>query len=105
MLADRGKVFKNDKFTGEYSIAGLNCNIDELSAAIGCIQIQKLPDIIESTNNIGEYIKRELEWKPKISIEEGVAMLLQNISNWKKAPVWTPDSISKLTKEWFKLLS
>jgi len=50
-------------------------------------------------------IKRELEWKPKISIEEGVAMLLQNISNWKKAPVWTPDSISKVTKEWFKLLS
>ena len=50
-------------------------------------------------------IKRELKWQPKISIEEGVAMLLQNISNWKKAPVWTPDSISKVTKEWFKLLS
>jgi dTDP-4-amino-4,6-dideoxygalactose transaminase len=60
MLADRGKVFQGDEFTGEYSIAGLNCNMDELSAAIGCVQIQKLPDIIKSTNNIGEYIKREL---------------------------------------------
>ena len=50
-------------------------------------------------------IRRELKWKPKISIESGVSMLLKNINQWKKAPVWTPNSISKVTKEWFKLLS
>jgi len=50
-------------------------------------------------------IRKELKWQPKISIEDGVAMLLQNIDDWSKAPVWTPDSISKATKEWFKLLS
>jgi dTDP-4-amino-4,6-dideoxygalactose transaminase len=74
MVADRGKVFNQGKFTGDNIIAGLNCNMDELSAAIGCVQIKKLPSIISSTYNIGEYIKAELNknsivasvgWQPK----------------------------------------
>ena len=35
----------------------------------------------------------------------GYKELLKNISNWKEAPVWTPNSIKKATKTWFKLLS
>ena len=49
-------------------------------------------------------IKKELNWKPSISIEEGVKNLLSIIHNWKNAPVWTPKSIKKETKTWFKLL-
>ena len=49
-------------------------------------------------------IKKELNWKPKISIEEGVKNLLSIIHKWKNAPVWTPKSIKKETKTWFKLL-
>jgi UDP-glucose 4-epimerase len=49
-------------------------------------------------------IKKELNWKPSISIEEGVKNLLNIIHNWKNAPVWTPKSIKKETKTWFKLL-
>ncbi len=49
-------------------------------------------------------IKRELSWKPKIKINEGVKELLKNINYWSDAPVWTPKKISKVTKSWFKLL-
>ena len=50
-------------------------------------------------------IKIHLNWKPKISIEQGIRLLLKNISNWKEAPVWTPNSIKRATRTWFKLLS
>jgi UDP-glucose 4-epimerase len=49
-------------------------------------------------------IKKSLKWKPKIDIKEGVEMLLNQISYWKTAPVWTKKKIQKVTKEWFRLL-
>ena len=49
-------------------------------------------------------IKKDLDWKPKIKIEDGVKNLLNQIHYWKDAPVWTPKSIKKETKIWFKLL-
>ena len=49
-------------------------------------------------------IKKDLNWQPKIKIEEGVKKLLNQIHYWKQAPVWTPKSIKKETKTWFKLL-
>jgi UDP-glucose 4-epimerase len=30
--------------------------------------------------------------------------MLENISFWKDAPVWDPESIREATKEWFSLL-
>ncbi len=49
-------------------------------------------------------IKFELNWEPKISIDVGIKMLMQNINEWKDAPVWTPESIAQATKDWFKYL-
>ena len=49
-------------------------------------------------------IKKQLSWKPKITISKGIQMLLKNINNWKEAPVWTPETIKKATKSWFELL-
>ena len=54
--------------------------------------------------NVGNKIKKDLKWKPKIKIEEGIKNLLNIIHYWKNAPVWTPKSIKKETKTWFKLL-
>jgi len=48
--------------------------------------------------------KKLLNWYPKISLEEGVNILLDNIDYWKEAPVWTPDSIANATKVWFEFL-
>lgn len=50
-------------------------------------------------------IKKILRWKPKVSLEEGVGILLENIDYWMQAPVWTPSKISRATKVWFKYLS
>ena len=49
-------------------------------------------------------INSELNWQPKISIDEGIKMLMKNINEWKEAPVWTPESIEQATKDWFKYL-
>jgi UDP-glucose 4-epimerase len=49
-------------------------------------------------------IKAQFNWQPKISIKEGIGMLLKDISNWKEAPVWTPETIREATKTWFELL-
>jgi len=49
-------------------------------------------------------IKTELNWTPKISIEEGVEKILKKIDYWKEAPVWTPEKIKIETKDWFKYI-
>jgi len=49
-------------------------------------------------------IKKELNWKPKIPLREGINELLENIKNWSTAPIWTPNKIKLQTKTWFKLL-
>ena len=49
-------------------------------------------------------ISSELNWKPKISINQGVKMMVEIIKDWKDAPVWTPESIKEATNSWFKYL-
>lgn len=49
-------------------------------------------------------IKTVLGWSPKVTLEEGVSKILQNIDYWKDAPVWDPNSIAKATEGWFKYL-
>lgn len=46
-----------------------------------------------------------LNWKPQVSIEDGIKILLDNIDYWREAPVWTPESINEATKDWFKYLA
>jgi UDP-glucose 4-epimerase len=48
--------------------------------------------------------KKILKWKPLVPVKEGVGVMLENINNWKKAPVWNKKSISNATKVWFKYL-
>ena len=45
-----------------------------------------------------------LKWEPKVTLEEGVSTLLENIDYWSNAPVWDVDSISVSTKTWFEYL-
>ena len=49
-------------------------------------------------------VKNIFNWQPKVSLEEGVGILLNNLDYWREAPVWTPDSIADATKDWFKYL-
>ena len=45
-----------------------------------------------------------LNWQPKVTLQEGVKKLLDNIDYWKDAPVWDEKSISAATKKWFDYL-
>ena len=49
-------------------------------------------------------IKRVLGWTPKVTFEDGVKTMLDNINQWKSAPVWDEASIEEATKEWFECL-
>lgn len=49
-------------------------------------------------------INQILNWHPKVTLEEGVQHILENIDYWRKAPVWTPESIKEATADWFKYL-
>lgn len=49
-------------------------------------------------------ITTELNWKPTVSFEDGVGMMLAEIDKWQDAPLWDPDSIQKATKTWFQYL-
>jgi len=49
-------------------------------------------------------IKNLLEWSPKVTFEDGVKIMLENIEQWKDAPVWDKNSIDDATKNWFEYL-
>ena len=49
--------------------------------------------------------KKLLDWYPKVSLEEGVSILLENIDYWREAPVWDEKSIAVATEKWFEYLS
>ena len=50
-------------------------------------------------------IKKLLNWEPRISFEEGVSEMLNNISFWEKAVLWNKESIKLATKEWHQYMS
>tara|TARA_B110000503_G_C7170223_1_gene423885 strand:+ start:861 stop:1850 length:990 start_codon:yes stop_codon:yes gene_type:complete len=50
-------------------------------------------------------IKKVVGWKPKVSIEKGVKIMLQNIEFYKNLPIWNKNKIKAVTKDWFKYLS
>jgi len=49
-------------------------------------------------------IRKELSWEPSIELPEGISKLLENIEDWKDAPLWDVKSIEQATKSWFKSL-
>jgi UDP-glucose 4-epimerase len=46
-----------------------------------------------------------LNWNPKVSLEDGVEILLDNLDYWSDAPIWDQKSIAKETEKWFEYLS
>ena len=54
-FADRGKPFNVEGETGNVT-AGINCNLNDLSAAIGVEQLKKLPGILERRRKVADLI-------------------------------------------------
>tara|TARA_B110000503_G_C6804602_1_gene272541 strand:- start:5 stop:547 length:543 start_codon:yes stop_codon:yes gene_type:complete len=66
--------------------------------------IPKRPGEPNSTYADISKIKRDLKWKPKTTFETGVNIMLENINDWKSAPLWTSKKIKIATKDWFKFM-
>jgi UDP-glucose 4-epimerase len=95
-----GKVFN----VGSDHTYSVNRLVELLDNKTGVIHIPKRPGEPDCTLADITRIKAELGWSPKISLETGVKILLENIDYWRAAPVWDEKSIAKATNDWFKYL-
>jgi len=68
------------------------------------IYIPKRPGEPDCTFADINRIKEIINWKPQVTLEEGVKIMLDNIEYWREAPLWEPESIAEATKSWFKYL-
>ncbi len=86
--------------------SGIPISVNEIVKMIGGKKtfIPKRPGEPEVTVANIKKIKKILRWRPKVNIKNGVKIMLNNISYWRSAPLWTPKKIKNATKEWFKYL-
>jgi UDP-glucose 4-epimerase len=95
--------------TGEiYNVAaGAPQSVNRLVELLGggeVVHLPKRPGEPDCTWADISKISSELSWKPRVSFEEGVGRMLDNIDYWRQAPVWDESSIAQATSEWFKYL-
>ena len=86
--------------------SGKTVSVNKIANLLGGerTRIPKRPGEPDVTFACIKKIKSKTGWKPKISIEKGIQIMLKHINDWKRAPVWTPNKISKQTKKWFYYL-
>jgi UDP-glucose 4-epimerase len=101
------KAAETDK-TGEiWNLgAGNPQSVNRLVELIGgpVVYIPKRPGEPDVTWADITKITRDLDFKPRIPFEQGVAWMMAEIENWRDAPLWDPDSIKRATKTWFEAL-
>lgn len=87
--------------------SGGTYSINRLTELLGGVRIYipKRPGEPDCTHADISRIKKLLGWSPKVGIEQGVAMVLDNIDYWREAPLWEPSNIAAATESWFKYLS
>ena len=79
-------------------------NLIKLLKPVGKVRLPKRPGEPDITFANIKKIKKDLNWKPLVSFEEGVNNILKDINYWKSAPLWNKKNISNETKLWFKYL-
>jgi UDP-glucose 4-epimerase len=86
--------------------SGNTYSVNKLTELLGgeVVYIPKRPGEPECTFADITKARKLLNYKPQVSFEQGVKIMLHNIDYWKNAPIWTPASIDKATKDWFKYL-
>jgi UDP-glucose 4-epimerase len=86
--------------------AGNPQSVNRLVELLGgdVVHIEKRPGEPDCTWADIAKITRELGWRQKVSFEEGVARILEQIDYWREAPLWDPDTIKSATKTWFTYL-
>jgi UDP-glucose 4-epimerase len=86
---------------------GRDVSVNQLVALLGAkqvIHLPKRPGEPDCTLADARKIRELIGWTPKVSIEQGVKIMLDHIDYWREAPVWTADAIAGATREWFEHL-
>jgi UDP-glucose 4-epimerase len=87
---------------GSGNTYSINCLVELLGGVV--VHLPERPGEPRCTFADTTKIERSLGWRPKVSFEEGVKVMLEHIEDWRGAPVWEPDSIARATREWFSYL-
>ncbi len=87
--------------------AGKPQSVNRLVELLGgdVVRIPKRPGEPDVTWANITRITSELDWRPLVSFEQGVANIVANIDYWRNAPLWDPDSIKNATIAWFEFMS
>ena len=94
-----GEVF-NVGSSGHYSVN----RIVELLKGEGVVYMRKRVAEPDCTYADISKIESALGFKAKVSIEDGVAKLLDHLDDFKEAPLWDAKAIEKATENWFRYL-
>jgi len=86
--------------------SGNTYSVNRLVELLGgdVVHIPKRPGEPDCTFADSRKIQGVLGWQPRVSLEQGVRTMLENIDYWREAPVWNPESISEATRDWFAFL-
>ena len=86
--------------------SGNHYSVNRLVELLGgeVVYIPKRPGEPDCTFADVTKIESLLDWRAKVSFEDGVASMLEHIDNWKDAPIWNPKSIEDATDTWFHYL-
>lgn len=101
------KVMRSKKNLQIFNIgSGSSVSVNTIVKLLGCkkINIPKRPGEPDITFANIKKFKHEFNWKPKVTIRQGIINIVKEINYWKSAPVWTPKKIKTATKDWFKYL-
>ena len=84
--------------------SGNHYSVNKLVELLGgpVVYIPKRPSEPDCTFADIRKIKKTFNWSPKVTFEDGVNKLLEQLVLWKDAPVWDKKSIKKVTSVWFK---
>ncbi len=68
------------------------------------IFIPKRPGEPDKTFANIKKIKKIYNWKPKVTLDKGMKIILSNLREWDNTKLWRKNEIAKATKDWFKYL-
>lgn len=102
ILAARSGVVGEAMNVGSGNHYSVNRMVELLDGNV--VHVPKRPGEPDCTFADVSKIKRMLGWAPKVSFEKGISEMLKRLDDWREAPVWDPESISKATASWFHYL-
>jgi UDP-glucose 4-epimerase len=87
---------------GSNNTYSINYLVELLSGDV--VYIPKRPGEPDCTWADISKARQLLNWEPKVTLEEGVKVLLDDMRYWADAPLWDSKSIAKATEKWFEFL-